>query len=287
VGTEEAQLGVDIDIVPGSDPNTWPCQNTEEDLPVAILSTEDFNATNVDAGSVRFGKAGTEASEVHRDDGGDAERHVEDVNGDDRDDLVFHFRFEDTGFSCDDAPEGQESVGLTARLTGEADGRPIAGEGTLQLERQMDENSNNFEAQLDGDQEVPPRETEATGEASIQLRDETELDFALTVLDVENVVAAHIHCAPAGESGPVGVTLYGPVAPGGGSVDVFSIQGVVTAPDAGNGCEWADLAAVVEATRSGNAYVNVHTDDGDDPPDTGPGDFPGGEIRGQIEAVAQ
>jgi hypothetical protein len=32
----------------------------------------------------------------------------------------------------------------------------------------------------------------------------------------------------------------------------------------------------------GNAYVNVHTNDGVDPINTGPGDFPGGEIRGQI-----
>ena len=64
------------------------------------------------------------------------------------------------------------------------------------------------------------------------------------------------------------------------------VQGAITAPDAENGCGWADLAAVVEAMRSSNAYVNVHTNDGVDPPDTGPGDFPGGEIRGQIEAAA-
>jgi hypothetical protein len=29
--------------------------------------------------------------------------------------------------------------------------------------------------------------------------------------------------------------------------------------------------------------VNVHTDDGVDPPNTGAGDMAGGEIRGQIE----
>jgi hypothetical protein len=33
---------------------------------------------------------------------------------------------------------------------------------------------------------------------------------------------------------------------------------------------------------SGATYVNVHTNDGVPPPDTGPEDFPGGEIRGQI-----
>jgi hypothetical protein len=69
-------------------------------------------------------------------------------------------------------------------------------------------------------------------------------------------------------------------------VDITSIQGAITAPDAGNGCEWADVAAVVEAMRGGNTYVTAHTNDGVDPPDTGPGDFPGGEIRGQIQAAA-
>jgi len=34
--------------------------------------------------------------------------------------------------------------------------------------------------------------------------------------------------------------------------------------------------------RAGNTYVNVHTNDGVAPTNTGPGDFPGGEIRGQI-----
>jgi hypothetical protein len=41
--------------------------------------------------------------------------------------------------------------------------------------------------------------------------------------------------------------------------------------------------SLVSAIRAGNAYVNVHTDDGIAPANTGPGDFPGGEIRGHIE----
>jgi len=36
--------------------------------------------------------------------------------------------------------------------------------------------------------------------------------------------------------------------------------------------------------RDGGAYVNVHTNDGVAPGNTGPGDFPGGEIRGQLSA---
>jgi hypothetical protein len=127
---------VDIDIIPDSDRNSINCENTRRTIPVAILSTDTFDATTTDADSVRFGKTGTEASEVHRVGyGGNAQRHVEDVNGDGRDDLLFHFRFGDTGFSCDDILEGQESVGLRARLTGDAEGKPLAGEDTLQLAR--------------------------------------------------------------------------------------------------------------------------------------------------------
>jgi hypothetical protein len=58
--------------------------------------------------------------------------------------------------------------------------------------------------------------------------------------------------------------------------------GTITAPDPGNACGWTDLAAVLAAMKSGATYVNVHTNDGVPPTNTGPGDFPGGEIRGQI-----
>lgn len=44
----------------------------------------------------------------------------------------------------------------------------------------------------------------------------------------------------------------------------------------------ATFADVLEKIRAGNAYVNVHTSDGVPPNNTGPGDFPGGEVRGQI-----
>ena len=43
------------------------------------------------------------------------------------------------------------------------------------------------------------------------------------------------------------------------------------------------LAPSVRPIASGLTYVNVHTNDGVDGPNTGPGDFPGGEIRGQLD----
>jgi archaellum component FlaG (FlaF/FlaG flagellin family) len=44
----------------------------------------------------------------------------------------------------------------------------------------------------------------------------------------------------------------------------------------------ANFAEALGQIRSGNAYVNIHTNDGVAPPNTGPGDFQGGEVRGQF-----
>ena len=140
----------------------------------------------------------------------------------------------------------------------------------------------NFVATLSGGQEVPVRDTQARGVATFKLSaDGTALAFKLNVANIDNVVAAHIHCGAVGVNGPVGVTLF-MGAPGGGRVSGTLAEGTITAPDAGNGCGWTDLAAVLAAMAGGATYVNVHTNDGVDPPNTGPGDFPGGEIRGQV-----
>jgi hypothetical protein len=143
--------------------------------------------------------------------------------------------------------------------------------------------SQNFAAPLSGREEVPARDTNARGVATFKLSgDGTELGYKVNVANIENVFAAHIHCGAVGVNGPVGVTLF-MGTPGGGRIDGTLAEGTITAPDPGNGCGWADLDAVLAAIASGNTYVNVHTNDGVAPTNTGPGDFPGGEIRGQIK----
>jgi len=139
-----------------------------------------------------------------------------------------------------------------------------------------------FRSVLSGGDEVPARDTGARGVAIFRLDAAgSELGLRLIVANIENVFAAHIHCGAVGVNGPVGVTLF-MGAPAGGRTDGVLAAGSVTAPDPGNACGWADLDAVIAALESGNAYVNVHTNDGVDPPNSGPGDFPGGEIRGQV-----
>ena len=79
---------------------------------------------------------GTEAAEVNKKKEV-AKRHVEDVNKDGLLDMVFHFRFGDTGFSCDDIPAGEKSFTLTGTLTGETqNGTAIEGEDNLRLVNQ-------------------------------------------------------------------------------------------------------------------------------------------------------
>jgi CHRD domain-containing protein len=143
--------------------------------------------------------------------------------------------------------------------------------------------SQNFAVPLSGGNEVPARDTNARGVATFKLsEDGTALSYKLNVANIENVFAAHIHCGALGVNGPVGVTLF-MGAPGGGRTDGTLAEGTITVPDPGNGCGWTNLAAVLAAMNSGSTYVNVHTNDGAPPANTGPGDFPGGEIRGQVK----
>ena len=141
----------------------------------------------------------------------------------------------------------------------------------------------NFLALLSGAEEAPARDTLARGAAVFQSNpDGTVLGFRLIVANIENVVAAHIHCGAPGVNAPVGVNLFVGGAPGSGAFNGVLAEGVITGPNPGNGCGWMTLQDVVDAILSGGAYVNVHTNDGVDPSNTGPGDFPGGEIRGQV-----
>jgi len=85
-------LLIDIDIKPGSDPNSINSKSMGL-VPVAILSSDGFDATDVDVTTVTFGPG--QAAPVHS-------GHLEDVNGDGLTDMVVHFVQKETGLSPDD-----------------------------------------------------------------------------------------------------------------------------------------------------------------------------------------
>ena len=143
--------------------------------------------------------------------------------------------------------------------------------------------SENFAVPLSGAGEVPARDTDARGVATFKLsEDGTELSYKLIVANIDNVVASHIHLGSADVNGPVVAFLFGSVAPGGGRTDGVLAEGTITADDLVGPLAGQPFSVLIDAMEAGNTYVNVHTNDGVDPPNTGPGDFPGGEIRGQI-----
>lgn len=143
--------------------------------------------------------------------------------------------------------------------------------------------SDTFTAHLSGGEEVPPNESRGTGQAIFRLSaDGTALTYRLIVANIENVTASHIHLAPAGTNGGVVAFLFGSVPAGGGLTNGVLAEGTITAANLTGSLAGQPLSALLEEMRSGNAYVNVHTNDGVAPTGTGPGDLPGGEIRGQI-----
>ena len=74
------------------------CNQGNGVVPIILYSTPDFDATTVDHTTVSMG----DATETHVDKKtGVAKRHEEDANGDGLTDLVFHFRFNESGLPCD------------------------------------------------------------------------------------------------------------------------------------------------------------------------------------------
>lgn len=140
-----------------------------------------------------------------------------------------------------------------------------------------------FVTPLTGEAEVPPRLTDATGQAQFRLINLGDtLVYRLIVDDIQNVVAAHIHLAPVGVNGPIVADLF-MGAPGGGAVSGQIAEGIIESANLKGPLAGQSLSTLIEAMKNHGAYVNVHTNDGVDPTNTGAGDFPGGEIRGQIQ----
>lgn len=123
---------------------------------------------------------------------------------------------------------------------------------------------------LSGANEVPMVMTDATGVAKFQVNsDGSGIDFQVNVDGISDVRFAHIHFAKAGVNGPVVYTLRGDKLQG--PVSGVYAKGTITASMLSGPLLGGDLVILREAMRTGNAYVNVHSDKA-----------PGGELRGNF-----
>lgn len=132
-----------------------------------------------------------------------------------------------------------------------------------------------YKAQLSGQNEVPPVQTKATGQAEFTKPANDTIKYRVNVTGISNATMAHIHSGDQGKNGvPVvdlmntptskdKTTAYGMIFRG--NISSSSLKGAL------QGKTLDDLAALMD---SGKAYVNVHTADHKD-----------GEIRGQLSNV--
>lgn len=186
---------------------------------------------------------------------------------------------------------GRMGVGAVLALTllagaspGDCGGAaPVAGAGEGLLERSGGQGmASRFATSLHGFQEVPAISTTGSGTFQADLAaDGQSLTWTLTYADLEGnaagtVTGAHVHLGQRGVAGGVAVHLCG----GGGGTGpcpappatltgTFGPDGVVG--PAGQGLDAGELPQLLQAMRSGNTYVNVHTTR-----------FASGEIRGQL-----
>jgi hypothetical protein len=144
-----------------------------------------------------------------------------------------------------------------------------------------------YTAKLSGSEHVPDAvATDATGDLQLVVSaDGRKVRYVVTVKDLLNPAAADMHLGPAGANGPLVVKLFpvGGAAPKKGPFSGVLAQGTFDASDLIGPLTGADLEELLEQVRAGSAYINVHTNDGVDPPNSGPGDYRLGEIRGQIK----
>jgi hypothetical protein len=153
---------------------------------------------------------------------------------------------------------------------------------------QRDNDHHALSTRLRGGNEVPPNESRARGVAVFKVsRDGESIRYVLEATKFDNPFMAHIHMAAAGVNGPIVVWLFPSTTPtpgplGIGRFDGRLAKGTITAANLVGPLAGHPLAELIDAIRSGNAYVNVHTNDGVAPVTNTPGDIPGGEIRGQL-----
>jgi len=136
-----------------------------------------------------------------------------------------------------------------------------------------------FAAAMTGDKEVPPVVTPAAGVATFTVSDDgNTFSWELTSTGLNNVISATINVGGPDVNGPVALGVFAgpPVNPLANPVISGSITRAAFVSPLG-----ISFDGLLELLRNGDTYTEIHTSNGALPINSGPGNFPGGEIRGQ------
>jgi CHRD domain-containing protein len=132
-----------------------------------------------------------------------------------------------------------------------------------------------FTATMTGIEEVPPKNTQATGSAKfVSSSDGNSMTYRIRVAHINGVTMAHIHSGSIGKNGPIVVTLFKSATPTGPMNGPLS-QGTITSANLEGPLKGKTISDLVKLINDGKAYANVHTQQN-----------PKGEIRGQISTSA-
>jgi hypothetical protein len=123
-------------------------------------------------------------------------------------------------------------------------------------------------ANLSGQEEVPPVQTQATGTAEFTLMGMESVNYTVNASNIQGATAGHIHLGNPGENGPIVITLFKYDTP----MNQVSEAGSFTAAGQEGPMAGQPFQELGTAALNGNLYVNIHTETN-----------PNGEIRGQIQ----
>ena len=129
-----------------------------------------------------------------------------------------------------------------------------------------------FSANLTGQEEVPPVDTQATAQVifvPIAPANET-IDYFLNATNLLGVTQGHIHSGEKGVNGPIVVTLFKYNA----TQDGVSENGTISASNLEGPLQGKAVADLISAMKNSSTYVNFHTEQN-----------PEGEIRGQLNST--
>lgn len=126
-----------------------------------------------------------------------------------------------------------------------------------------------FVTNMTGQEEVPPVDTQALGEAILtqDLPQNQTMHYYVNVTGIQGVTQGHIHSGAVGENGPIVVTLFSFDSP---QNEVLQDSNF-TASNLEGPMEGKTMQDLIAAMKNGSTYINVHTEQN-----------PNGEIRGQL-----